>query len=59
MCICVCVCVWCVYVNDAVEAHSCIDDSTDKRFLSRTQLLMINQMQDVSNRRSFSTVYTG
>ena len=25
---------------DAVEAHSCVDDSTDKRFLSSTQSLM-------------------
>ena len=24
--------------GDAVEAHSCIDDSTDKKFLSRTHL---------------------
>ena len=25
-------------VNDAAEAHNCVDDSTDKRFLSKTQL---------------------
>ena len=24
---------------DAVEAHSCVDDSTDNRFLSKTQLI--------------------
>ena len=35
-------------VNDAVETHSCVDASTDKKFLSMTQLLMINQLQDVS-----------
>ena len=41
-------------MNDVVEAPSCVDDSTDKRFLSNTQLLMINQLQDVSTRRSLS-----
>ena len=25
--------------HDAVEAHSCTDNSTDKRFLSNTQLI--------------------
>ena len=50
---------WCVCVNDAVEAHSCVDDYTDIRFLSRTQLLMINQLQDVSNRRSLCQLRTG
>ena len=34
-------------MNDVVEAHSCVDDSTDRRFLSKTQLLMINQLQYV------------
>ena len=29
----------------------------DTRFLSKTQLIMINQMQDVLTRRSLSTVY--
>ena len=42
---------------DAVEAHSCIDPLMPNSFLSKTQLLMINQLQDVSTRRSLSTVY--
>ena len=25
--------------HDAVEAHSCIDNSTDKRFLSKTEMI--------------------
>ena len=40
-----------------LQAHSCVDDSTDKRFLSKRQLLMINQLQDVLTRRSLSTAY--
>ena len=43
--------------NDAVEAHSCIDPLMPNSFLSKTQLLMINQLQDVSTRRSLSTAY--
>ena len=42
---------------DAVEAHSCVDPLMPNSFLSKTQqlLLMINQLQDVSTRRSLST----
>ena len=43
--------------TDAVEAHSCVDPLMPNSFLSKTQLLMINQLQDVSTRRSSSTVY--
>ena len=43
--------------NDAVEAHSCVDPLMPNSFLSKTQLLMINQLQDVSTRRSLSTAY--
>ena len=32
---------------DAVEAHSCVDPPMSNSFLSKTQLLMINQLQDV------------
>ena len=46
-----------VFNIDAVGAHSCIDASTDKEFLSRTQLLIINQLQNVLTRRSLSTAY--
>ena len=42
---------------DAVEAHSCVDPLMPNSFLSKTQLLMINQLQDVSTRRSLSTAY--
>ena len=46
--------------HDTVEAHSCVDDSyTDTRFLSKTQLVKIDQMQDVSTWRPLSTAYTG
>ena len=48
---------WCTLQHSAVEAHSWADGSTGNRFLSRTQLLMINQMQDNSTRRSLSTAY--
>ena len=41
--------------NDAVEAHSCVDPLMPNSFLSKTQLLIINQLQDVSTRRSLST----
>ena len=44
-------------VCDAVEARNCVDVSTDKKFLSRTQLLVIIQLQDVSTQRSLSTAY--
>ena len=43
--------------SDAVEAHSCVDPLMPNSFLSKTQLLMINQLQDVSTRRSLSTAY--
>ena len=33
--------------SDAVEAHSCVDPLMPNSFLSKTQLLMINQLQDV------------
>ena len=42
---------------DAVEAHSCVDPLMPNSFLSNSQLLMINQLQDVSTRRSLSTAY--
>ena len=42
---------------DAVEAHSCVDPLMPNSFLSKTQLLMINQLQNVSTRRSLSTAY--
>ena len=42
---------------DAIEAHSCVDPLMPNSFLSKTQLLMINQLQDVSTRRSLSTTY--
>ena len=45
------------YFIDAVEAHSCVDPLMPNSFLSKTQLLMINQLQDVSTRRSLSTAY--
>ena len=44
-------------VSDAVEAHSCVDPLMPNSLLSKTQLLMLNQLQDVSTRRSLSTVY--
>ena len=44
-------------IVDAVEAHSCVDPLMPNSFLSKTQLLMINQLQDVSTRRSLSTAY--
>ena len=43
-----------MFMCDTTEAHSYIDNSTSNEFLSRTQLLMINQMQDVSTWRSLS-----
>ena len=42
---------------DAVQAHSCVDPLMPNSFLNKTQLLMINQLQDVLTRRSLSTVY--
>ena len=42
---------------DAVDAHSYVDPLMPNSFLSKTQLLMINQLQDVSTRRSLSTAY--
>ena len=42
-------------VYDAVEAHSCVDTSSEIPAMSNTQLL-INQLQDVSTRGSLSLV---
>ena len=42
---CVCVCSKFEYksmFNDAVEAHSCVDDSTNKRFLHNTTDTTVN-----------------
>ena len=40
-------------LNDAAEAHSCVEDSLHKKFMSRTQLLMINRLQDVLTPKVF------
>ena len=42
--------------NDAVEAHSCVDDSTDKRLLSKTQLID-RLTAGCSTQMSLSTAY--
>ena len=44
---------------DAVEAHSCVDPLMPNSFFEQnTTVKMINQLQDVSTRRSLSTAYT-
>ena len=45
------------FFHDAIEAHSCVDPLMPNSFLSKTQLVMINQLQDVSTQRSLSTAY--
>ena len=39
------------------NCYEFIDTYTDAKFLSKTQLVMIDQMQDVSTRGCLSTAY--